>query len=224
MRLITGFAAPLLAAVALGTGAPAGDEFSDPSLAGWQTMSGDIGDGGATTWVVKNGQLVVHVAQSSWVNAQHAFYLWKTVDGDFDLSARVLTTGEHSRLAGDGWSLAGLLVRDPLAAGTPKEQWLNWSVGRVRGRNVFEAKTTQDGESHLSLLSAKPVWVDLRVVRHGATFKLYRRYAGRRWTEAWHFVRPDLGSELQVGVDAQSGFGMAADLVAHVDWVHFASP
>jgi hypothetical protein len=222
MRLITTLVG-LLAAATLGTSGPAGDEFTDPSLAGWQTMSGEISDGGTTTWAVENGQLVVHVAQSSWVDAQHAFYLWKTLDGDFDVSARVLTTGEHTRFAGDGWSLAGLLVRDPLGAGTAKEQWLGWTVGRVRGRNVFEAKTTQDGVSQLSLLPAKPVWVGLRIVRHGANFTLYRRYAGKRWTEVSRFLRPDLGSQLQVGIDAQSGYGAAADLVAHVDWVRFAS-
>jgi hypothetical protein len=212
----------LLAAATLSTSPPLGDEFRDPSLAGWQAMTGEIGDGGTTRWAVEDGQLVVHVAQSSWVDTEHAFYLWKSIEGDFDVSARVLTTGEHKRLPSDGWSLAGLLVRDPRAAGTPKEQWLGWTVGRVHRKNVFERKTTQDGSSQLVLLPARRVWVGLRIVRRGASFSLYRRYPGQRWIKTYRYLRTDLGPQLQVGIDAQSGFGTPADLVAHVDWVRFA--
>jgi hypothetical protein len=221
MKVITALAVPLVAAATL-YASPVGDEFTDPSLAGWQAMTGEIGDGGTTSWAVEGGQLIVHVAQSSWVDARHAFYLWKSADGDFDVSARVLTTSEHKRLPGDGWSLAGLLVRDPRAAGTPKERWLGWTVGRVRGQNVFERKTTQAGSSQLVLLRATRGWVDLRIVRRGARFSLYRRYPGKKWVKAFRYVRSDLGPQLQVGIDAQSGFGAAADLVAHVDWVRFA--
>lgn len=227
MKSITTCAALLLATVLVAASLAAtpvlGDEFIDPSLPGWDATSGEIGDGGTTTWAVENGQLVVHVAQSTWVNARHAFYLSKTVDGDFDVSARVLTTGEHGRLPTGDWSLAGLLVRDPRAAQTPAEQWLGWTVGRVRKRNVLERKTTQNGVSQLVLLPARALRVDLRIVRRGATFTLYRRYPGQKWLKVFRYLRPDLGPTLQVGIDAQSGYGTAADLVAHVDWVRFAS-
>ena len=219
--------AALSAAAAFAAAVPAatpslGDEFTDPSLTGWQATTGEVTDGGATTWAVENGQLVVHVAQSSWVNARHAFFLWKTVDGDFDVSARVLATGEHGRLPVGDWSLAGLLVRDPRADQTASEQWLGWTVGRVRRRNVLERKSTQNTVSQLVLLPARALRVDLRIVRRGASFTLYRRYPGKAWLKVYRYLLPDLGSTLQVGIDAQSGYGSSADLVAHVDWVRFA--
>ena len=229
MKIITWVVAPAVASAALAAAALAamptvGDEFADPSLPGWQATVGDVTDGGTTTWAVENGQLVVHVAQSSWVNARHAFYLWRTVDGDFDVSARVLATGEHGRLPTGDWSLAGLLVRDPRAEETATEQWLGWTVGRVRGRNVLERKTTQNAVSQLVLLPARALRVDLRIVRRGASFTLYRRYPGKTWLKVYRYLRPDLGSTLQVGIDAQSGYGTGADLVARVDWVRFAPP
>jgi len=227
VKSITACVAPLVAsatfaAAALAATPSLGDEFTDPSLSGWQATTGEITDGGTTTWAVENGQLVVHVAQSSWVNARHAFYLSKTVDGNFDVSTRVLTTGEHDRLPTGDWSLAGLLVRDPSAAETPNEQWVGWTVGRVRRRNVLERKTTQNGVSQLVLLPASALRVDLRIVRRGSSFTLYRRYAGQKWLKVYRYVRPDLGSTLQVGIDAQSGFGTGADLVVRADWVRFA--
>ncbi len=228
MKSITQLAALLLLSAFVATSAPAatsslGDEFTDPSLTGWQATTGDITDGGTTRWGVENGQLVVHVAQSSWVNGRHAFYLWKMVEGDFDVSARVLTTGESGRLPTGDWSLSGLLVRDPRADETASEQWLGWTVGRVRGRNVLERKTTENGVSQLVLLPARALRVDLRIVRRGASFTLYRRYPGKTWVKIYRYTRPDLGSTLQIGIDAQSGYGTRADLVARIDWLRAAA-
>jgi len=60
-------------------------------------------------------------------------------------------------------------------------------------------------------------------VRIGNRFYLLRRAEGGRWVVHWTYVRQDLPASLQVGFDAQSGSGDDhADLLAHVDYVHYA--
>lgn len=219
MKVIAVLAAALLAAGS----AAFGDEFSDPStLTRWNVSVGEIDDGGQTTWTVAQGQLVVRVARSSWVNNQHAFYLSQPVTGDFTVTARVRASGRRGAVPTGNWSLAGLLVRDPLEAGTNEEAWIGWTTGRVDGRPVFERKTTEQGVSQLELVAAKWGWIQLRIVRSGSAFTLYRRYPGKRWIRQWRYDRADLGETLQVGIDAQTGFRSRADLVAHVDWIRFS--
>jgi hypothetical protein len=197
------------------------DEFdSAATLSHWQAMQGDVIDGAPTRYAVDSGELVVHTAHSKWFGGERAFYLWKEVKGDFVATVRLRVSGEHGAVPTADWSLAGLLVRAPP---TKTENWLNFTVGRVRGQSVFERKTTRASSSILVLNAAPTGWIELREVRIGNRFYLLRGAAGGRWILHWRYARRDLPVTLQVGFDAQSGSGDDhADLLAHVDYVHYA--
>jgi hypothetical protein len=197
------------------------DEFdSAATLANWQAMQGDVIDGAPTRYGVDSGELVVHTAHSKWFAGERAFYLWKEVKGDFVATVRLRVSGEHAAVPTADWSLAGLLVRAPP---TKAENWLNFTVGRVRGQSVFERKTTRASSSILVLNAAPTGWLELRQVRIGSRFYLLRRAAGRSWVLHWRYVRRDLPATLQVGFDSQSGSGDDhGDLLVHVDYVHYA--
>jgi hypothetical protein len=197
------------------------DEFdSAATLSNWQAMQGDVIDGAPTRYAVDSGELVVHTAHSKWFGGERAFYLWKEVKGDFVATVRLRVSGEHGAVPTADWSLAGLLVRAPP---TKTENWLNFTVGRVRGQSVFERKTTRASSSILVLNAAPTGWIELRQVRIGSRFYLLRRAAGGGWILHWRYARRDLPATLQVGFDAQSGSGDDhGDLLAHVDYVHYA--
>jgi hypothetical protein len=197
------------------------DEFdSSSSLSNWQVMQGEVIDGAPARYGVQNGELVVHAAHSKWIDDQHAFYLWKEVKGDFVATVRLSVTGEQGASPTADWSLAGLLVRSPP---TSSENWINFTVGRARGRSVFERKSTRSTHSILVLNPAPTGWLELRQVRIGNRFYLLRRADGGKWIVHWTYIRRDLPTTLEVGFDAQSGSGDDhADLLAHVDYVHYA--
>jgi len=197
------------------------DDFDGSALGGWSQMQGDAPDGAARASVA-GGLLTIHSARASWVRDEHAFYLWKDVTGDFVATTRIMVTGESGGTPTADWSLAGLLVRGQ-TDDRAHENWIGWTTGAVSGAPVFERKTTARSSSVLRLIPARTDWVELRVARVGSMFFLLRRYPGERWVQAARYVRADLPRTLQVGIDAQSGYGNDfADLVAQVDYVHFA--
>jgi hypothetical protein len=74
------------------------------------------------------------------------------------------------------------------------------------------------------LTPAQPTWVELRIARVGRYFFLLRRYGAAPFTAHFTYIRRDLPLALTAGIDAFSGYGdTKADLVSHVDWIHFAS-
>jgi hypothetical protein len=77
--------------------------------------------------------------------------------------------------------------------------------------------------SQLVLVPAPTGWLELRIARVGPAFFLLRRSPGGAWVRQWLYSRFDLARTLEVGIDAQSGFDSDdADLVAEVDYAHFA--
>jgi hypothetical protein len=206
-----------------GAALPSGDEFDGTVLTGWSTMEGDVASG-ASTVSVANGALTITSARASWVRAERAFYLWKPVSGDFVVTTRIRVHGEAAATPTADWSLAGLLVRRAPAAGSRDENWLGWTTGGVAGTQVFERKTTRHAVSVLDLLPAQTSWLELRLARVGPRFLLLHRYDAGVWRLDYAYWRPDLPATLQAGIDAQSGWqDTKADLVADVDFVHFAA-
>jgi hypothetical protein len=202
------------------------DEFDDPAtLSQWQVMQGDLADGVAPTYDISRttpGELTITPGRSWWVDGTRAFYLYKPVAGDFVVTARLRVTGRGGGSPTADWSLSGLLVRRP-TDNRAQESWLSFRVGRRAGKDVFERKTTVAGTSTLVLTPAQPGWVELRIARVGRYFVLLRLYPGGRWTQHFVYVRRDLPLALTAGIDAFSGYGdTKADLVSHVDWIHFA--
>jgi hypothetical protein len=220
----------LLAAAGTAGAAPLpslSDEFNDPGTTSqWQVMQGDLADGVAPTFDIAKttpGELTITPGRSWWVDGTRAFYLYKPVSGDFVVTARLHVTGRDGPTPTADWSLSGLLVRRP-TDNRAQENWVSFRIGRRGGKDVFERKTTVAGTSTLVLSPAQPTWVELRIARVGRYFILLRRYGAGAFTPHVTYVRRDLPLALTAGIDAFSGYGdTKADLVSHVDWIHFSS-
>jgi hypothetical protein len=220
----------LLAAAGTSGAAPLpalNDEFGDPATTSqWQVMQGDLADGVAPVFDIAGttpGELTITPGRSWWVDGTRAFYLYKPVTGDFVATARLRVTGRDGPSPTADWSLSGLLVRRP-TDNRAQENWVSFRIGRRGGKDVFERKTTVAGTSTLVLTPAQPAWVELRLARVGRYFFLLRRYGAGVFTTHFIYIRRDLPLALTAGIDAFSGYGdTKADLVSHVDWIHFAS-
>ena len=216
-----------VAGAAAGPPSSLSDSFDDAAtLSRWQVIEGDLQDGVAPQFDIDRttpGELTIVPGRSWWVHRDRAFALLRPVVGDFVATAKIRISGKSGPVPTANWSLSGLLLRRVTTA-RANENWLAFRLGRVDGVDVFERKTTVNGNSLLQLSPAPNGWVELRVARVGSRFLYLRRPAGGNWNFHYSYVRTDLPQSLLVGVDAFSGYDDSkADLVSHVDYVNFAS-
>ncbi|WAS95070.1 hypothetical protein [Nannocystis punicea] len=232
------------------------DEFADPaSLAGWQSFSRAEGwpeqarqiDVGAT----EPGHLTFVPYTSFWLYDYHAPFLFREVTGDFMVTTRVRVTGAATEVPRQKYSLAGLMARAPHPEGASawrkgQEQWIFITAGTGDGDvPQIETKNTVRSVSRLQLSPGKTGWVELRLVRRGATFLLLRRFEGEAWVLARREEKPDMPATLQVGPIAYTDWNSSRsyfvfnrvraynsrvstdgkpDLVARFDWIRFRRP
>ena len=225
---------------------PLADEFtSESSLPNWQKLHGDK----IKNFSVSNGQLKIETFATGWYGDYQGPFVFKTVAGDFDVRARIKVSGQNDTLPQSAWSLAGLMVRQATNGDWQprQENWLFLTTGiaEPKGVAMFEAKTTNNSISNLKLRPAKAGWVELRIVRLQASFILMYRYnATESWTVLERFYRPLLPQELQVGINAYSGWNeipqsvkadpkifnssllkdVTADMIVETDYIRFTRP
>lgn len=249
--------------VAAATATPAGDDLaalsdefvSSASLAEWQDLARVEG---WPDWIeqadvdtTSPGQLYLAPAASGWYEDYRGVYLFKEVDGDFDVRTRILATGKTTEVPTRTFSLSGLMVRAPrditMETWQPNgENWLFITTGygdedpRRIGKPQIETKTTKNSSSRLELIVVKPGWVELRVVRLGPTFAMLYRGEGDPWQVSKVYYRPDLPERLQVGLNAYSSWGVdrgggpevfnrtplhgPGDLIVRSEYVRFSRP
>lgn len=259
----TGLLAACLAASGVATAATPvaglaalGDEFNDASsLAAWSRFDQVYG------WPDKSkrldidtgtpGALRIEPYDSAWVRDLHAPYLFKTVEGDFDVRARVRVRGESTPAPTDTWALGGLLVRFPgfTTARTWEPRRENWmfittGIGDRPGEVMTETKLTVNSDSSLKLRPFGSGWVELRMVRVGSAFIALARADGEReWQVRDRFHRMLAPPQMQVGLTAyttskenrpapevadvinrQVPKDLPTDMILEVDWIRFAEP
>ncbi|HYE54337.1 MAG TPA: hypothetical protein VD996_05820 [Chitinophagaceae bacterium] len=195
---------------------PLNDEFSDnASLQGWQKLHTiENFPDKIRHFSVSEGTMKLQPFASGWYGDYQAPFLFKTVSGDFDVRARIKVSGRQDSLPQSEWSLAGLMVRQAKQTTSAEwqpnqENWLFFTTGiaEPKGTPVFEVKTTNNSISNLKLRPAKAGWVELRIVRVQASFILMYRYTSQEpWTIIERFYRPLLPYQLQVGINAYSGW------------------
>ncbi len=232
-----------------------GDEFDDPrSLASWKDLAQVEG---FPNWIeqldvnaTSPGELYLVPRQSGWFEDFRGVYLYKEVTGDFDVTTRILANGKQDELPTLIYSLSGIMVRAPRAI--TMESWEpgqeNWMFittgygdnhpGRA-GKRQIEIKTTQNSRSVLRLVPVKGTYIDLRVVRVGATFVMLFREEGKPWRLAQRYHRPDMPASVQVGLNAYSSGSVEGndertynsrvtpppgDLIVRADYVRFRRP
>lgn len=232
------------------------DEFDGRSLSrtwsqfhheyGWPSKIKVLDVGAITT-----GALHLQPYSSAWVRDLHAPFLYKTLQGDFDVRARVRVRGLKSDIPGGTWSLGGLMARVPNRS--TAENWEpraeNWNfittgVGHEPGKVMIETKATYNSNSSLKLRPHVSGWVELRLVRVGmSTFALAREGGDGRWRVRDRFYRMDAPPAVQVGLiayttspdipqrperpetDNQTVERQArVDMALDVDWIRFQRP
>lgn len=228
------------------------DDFTNSkTLAGWHQWH--ITEGQPDKWKtlsVQKGLLQLRPYASGWYGDYAASFMFKIVEGNFDVRTKIKVRGEKDGLPQTEWSLAGLMVRQPKRAGSVlearSENWLFLTTGiaEPKGSPVMEVKSTTNSISNLKLRPAREGWVELRIVRVQASFILLYRYEGEAWTVLERLYRPQLPYQLQVGINAYSGWNVIpgavredaathnktvltkvpTDMVVDVDYVHFARP
>lgn len=216
---------PLLAQPVSATPAPIApeafrDEFDggtlDPSWSwfhrryGWpdKVKAADVGES-------TPGALHIAPTHSGWVRDLNAPFLFKTVQGDFDIRARVRMRGRDGPIPGGTWSLGGLMARVP--NGLTEKSWEprreNWhfittGVGHEPGKPMTETKGTYNSYSSLKLRPIGSGWIELRLVRIGhALFALARSEGETAWQLRDRFYRMEMNPFMQVGLIAYTNSG-----------------
>jgi hypothetical protein len=231
------------------------DEFDDGDIAGWTRFDEQFGwpdkvkamDVGVTT----PGALHLEPRHSAWVRDLNAPFLFREVQGDFDVRARVRVRGAESEIPGGTWSLGGLMARvpSPVTAADWRPRLENWhfittGVGLERGVPMTETKSTFNSYSSLKLRPFPSGWVELRLVRVGmAMIALARPEGDPRWQVRDRFYRMEFQPGMQVGLiayttsdDVPGGpenpevinravdTSARVDMALEVDWIRFTRP
>lgn len=203
--------------------------FDGPAaLEGWRTHEVD---GFSAKWReprIEDGRLVLEPTSSGWFEDMQAGHLYREVEGNFVVTARMRVEGTDAQLPQTLFSLAGIFIRAPRPGLTAanwepgQENWLFFSTGTAypAGTPQFEIKTTYNSLSTLRIHPADAIYeggvtrdVDLRVARQGELFSLLYRVDGEdEFTLLDQFIRPDLPQVLNVGLTAYADWGSAAPI------------
>jgi hypothetical protein len=198
------------------------DEFSSTATAGnWQRrfVTEAPGADPLERWEINAGDapgaMLMMPHTVSWFQPYRGPLVYKAVTGDFAITTHVeVSNRQGTGMPGSEYSLAGIMLRSPLAAANAPENYVSLSLGYGDVNHPsnpgpgphFEVKTTENGTSNLHLSPAGTLSVDLQFARLGETVVALYRRPGEDWTVHRVYERDDFPETLQVG------------LVAYTDW------
>ena len=171
----------------------------------------------------RHGFLTIVPTTSVWYMNETGTMLFKSVQGNFMITAHVVTHAASSPSSPprNPFNSAGVIARDPSST-SGRQNWVVCNVGMQQSSTGSEVKSTRDSNSELHLVSGAPEG-EVRLARIGSTFTMLRRLRGEgSWRVIGSMSRPDLPSTLQVGIMC-NGY-QSADLIAQYDYVHYATP
>jgi hypothetical protein len=199
----------------------------------------------------RKSNLYLEPLPCGWYADFQGAFMFKEWQGDFDVITRLKVSGKETELPRLDWSLAGLMVRVPKTTTQTswqagKENWLFLTAGVMEpaDKPVFETKTTVNSQSDLRMHPARLGWVEIRIVHIGNDFVLLNRYENENWNVLRIFNRPDMQGNLQIGLNAYTGWNVMpreymqdvkkhnenilpdtkADLVLQADYIRFQTP
>lgn len=142
---------------------------------GWlSTDIGAVGRGGTTTYTSATGQYAVGGSGGDiWDSADAFRYVYRTLTGDGEMSARVVSLDNT-----DDWAKAGVMVRESLNPGSP----FAMTVVTPAHGTTFQYRPIANQGCSLAWGpgTSAPAWV--RVVRSGNTLSGYASPNGSSWT------------------------------------------
>lgn len=197
------------------------DDFEGDALdPSWTAHNADL-----VNVTLSGGALELEAPVNSlWYNDSEGPLLFKTVAGDFRVTAtvRARRASDPSLPPAHNVHLGGLMARDPSGDGGGAENYVFIVVGNDVNDLSVETKTTLSSVSSYEGPSWPSGDAELRVCRLGAVVRLYKRLVGAaEWTLAATFTRPDLPGALQAGPFIYAAQG-GPDLIVSFDQVTFA--
>lgn len=172
---------------------------------------------------VEDGALVIEpYANTQWFATDEALQVYKTVEGDFAVSARVQVTNLNGEPAapGDPYRIGGIMVRDP-ASQLPNTYHMG--IGNMNQPEVVTvSKSTDEGSSSIGTQPWNGTEAEMRICRVGDEVLSFIRLEDDVWTQLDYRVRGDLPNTLAVGVIGYAGTAVP-DLRVETDWVQFES-
>lgn len=133
---------------------------------------GSVGRGGSANYT--NGVFtVLGSGHDIWDNADGFHFAYRTLTGDGEIIARVLSVEET-----DGWAKVGVMIRETLEPGSRNAMML---VSPTKGTG-FQRRVSTGGGSTFTAgpNQGAPYWV--RLVRSGETVRAYGSGDGLNWT------------------------------------------
>ena len=199
------------------------DEFDDPgSLDDWTLLDSSLHE----VLEIAGGRLtIVPRPNAAWFEDDKGPFLFKEIGGNFAVHTFVIAgnTSDPDAAPTFEFNSAGFVARDPASRIGGSENWLMLNVGFQDGRIGSEGKTTVDSRSTLFITDGSHR-AELILCRVGARFLMLRKNEGESsFTETDRFDRPDMPTDLQVGVVA-NGYGSSPNLRAVFDYVRFKTP
>jgi len=178
---------------------------------GWQSVP--VGSSGMWNAANYTGGTFTVSGIGSQINgtADSFGFAYERLSGDGSIVARLLSM--------QGGSLAGVMIRETLNAGSTNATTVNWSA---RGTSYFDVRTTTGGSTTQagSADGSLPVW--LRLVRSGSTFSSYSSPDGITWTLVGTAQTVNMIANVYVGL-AVTGGSTSAPATATFDHVSITS-
>jgi endonuclease/exonuclease/phosphatase family metal-dependent hydrolase len=178
--------------------------------------SADIGAAGpAGNAQYANGTFTVEAGGTDiWDTADAFRYVYQPLNGDGEIVADVSALTVPS---GAAWSLAGVMIREQLTAGSVHATMMITTEGKAkfRRRTSTGAATLSDGPSAGS--TYPPRW--LKLVRAGNVFTAYISSDGTAWTQVFTPQTIPMASSAYIGLVALRNGGAAPTAQATFDGV-----
>ena len=200
------------------------DDFTDGRIGdGWTLFNESLFEVAEA-----NGRLhIIPQQKVTWYKAKNGPFIYTLIEGDFTLTARVLTrqTDQPEQFPNDQdrrYEYAGIMMRNPASDSSGLENYLFAVVGFHRRNLAVETKSTTNDVSEMVQDKA---WqsgdAELRICRVGQDFYLFKRHLGdSEWTLQQSFERPDIGETVQAGLISYAQ-NESPDLDAAFEYVSF---
>lgn len=237
VMLLLGVATPPVHAQPSDSLAALSDEFvTTDALSDWTRISNAEGWADKLkTLAVDDGTLVLEPYPSVWFYDYTAPLLFKSVEGNFMVTARIDVSGADGAMPSTTYSLAGLMARRS-RPDAPFKADSAWAKKRENYVFLVTGTTGEPGVPKIETKSAvrsRPIvkhypretsgWIELRLVRLNQTvIALYRRPEGD-WQIHERFYRPDLPGSLQVGLMAYGDYATVRKEMWYDPWAYNTS-
>ncbi|MEX1362984.1 MAG: hypothetical protein AB1Z98_07650 [Nannocystaceae bacterium] len=193
------------------------DEFLvDGDLSGWALHRPED-----ATVSVDDGALVIVPNPSTWWYAtDEALQVYKTVSGDFAVTAQIQVTNLNGGPAAPGapYRIGGIMMRD---TSSTLPNTYHMGIGNMNLPEVVTvSKSTDEGTSAIDTQPWSGTDAEMRLCRVGSEVLAFVRLEDEPWTKIDHRVRADLPNTLAVGAIGYAGTAIP-DLRVEADYVEY---